>query len=89
MDFALHEFTHGFIDQPVTGEGGEITEFVLHQGEAEVSAARGRTGMALVLGTFVFQRVRFGLQRGEALADQVGCAHAGKVFLKGLTLTPA
>jgi len=28
MDFALHEFAHGFVYKPVTGKGGEIAEFV-------------------------------------------------------------
>jgi len=52
-------------------------------------AARGGTGMALMLGAFVFQRVGFGFQRGEALADQIFRAHVGNTFLKGLTLTLA
>ena len=54
-----------------------------------MSATRGGTGMALVLGTLVLQRVGFRFQGGEALADAFGRAHAGNTFLKGLTLTPA
>src|SRR5512139_1963686 len=54
-----------------------------------MAAAGSGTGMPLVLGAFVFQGAGFGLQHGEALADQIGRAHAGNTFLNGLTLTPA
>ena len=103
MDFTTHQFAKGGVDEPVSGQRRLSGELRRDNEQSVVTAAAPCACMTGVLRRVVNQfharwpesgqpvaQIRFEI--GFEIAGRFlrwGLAHAGKAFLKGLTLTLA
>ena len=90
MNSTAHQITDRVIDDPVTLDGIVTGKNCWDYGDF-VMAAIARAGMAGMKMRFVLDFQRLRMQRRQALAQQCDgfAAHAGRAFLKGLTVTLA
>lgn len=99
MDFTTHQFAQGVVDEPVAGQRRLAGELCRDNKQAVMTAAAPRTGMTGMQRGVVNQFEAQGSESGQPFAHngfeiasrvlRRNVAHAGKAFLKGLTLTRA
>lgn len=97
MDFTPHQLAEGRVNPSMPLDSGFPLEFFGNDEQTVVAAAAPCAGVSGVQGRIVDQLQTKRAQGGEALAQErlevIGISgqriHAGKTFLKGLTLTLA